>query len=463
MTTLKLKCLNKAGVLKRIGRPLLSRFFEQFAPQLNSNGLSIPSPGLSDSDFFNGLALLLMRPEELPDALNEALVAVDDLSTLQGFESLEKSPGWSARQRLLKPDSTREDIALQLWLADREFVIGVHNRLRLTRLTVFEYAAHENGSVNSTFHELSGYTDQRPPLPQPSPPMEEREKTRAVQSPGACAKRVEVRHEDSSAREKGLSSILDPRSSLSIDPRPWKLDKCAIADLTFALDEWFATNHRGSETTRIEVYPLRGEYWFLIRHGDVFIRAPKVRQQTTEILHYRPERDDVIVYSPTLDEIRVNARTQGERELYIQQFGLHLRGGRDYFSHRAPYTLEPLRSQGQSALDVDGLDGIANITLRELEILLNNNQRETITRQAEDIFRCTPLDPRDASPIPEDVHLARAIFDIQFAGARRAHPVEIRPPNILKVSRRSDPHAVRDWLLKRGFRKNARKVESVFA
>jgi hypothetical protein len=398
MTTLRLKCFNKPGVLKRIGRPLLTRFFEQFAPQLNSNGLSLPPPELSDSDFFNSLARLLMRPEDLPDALNEALVAVDDLSTPQGFESLEKSPGWGARRSLLKGDSTREDIALQLWLADREFVIGVHNRLRLTRLTVFEYAAHENGGVNS-------------PAPERS-------------------------NRDGAPTELGA------------------LDKAAIGTLTIALDEWFAVNHRGSETTRIEVYPLRDEYWFLIRHGDVFIRAPKVRQQTTEILHYRPERDDVVVYSPSLDEIRVNARTQGERELYIEQFGLHLRGSLDYFSHRAPYTLEPLRTQGAGALDADGLQGIANITLRELEILLNNNQRETITRQAEDIFRCAPLDPRQASPIPEDVHLARAIFDVQFAGARKAHPVEIRPPNILKVSRRSDPHAVQDWLLKRGFRKS---------
>jgi hypothetical protein len=400
MTTLKLKCLNKPGVLKRIGRALLTRFFEQFASQLNSNGLSLPPPELSDADFFNSLARLLMRPEDLPDALNEALVAVDDLSTLQGFESLEKSAGWPTRQSLLKPDSTREDIALQLWLVDRDFIINVHNRLRLTRLTVFEYA-------------------------------------------GGSAARAAT------------------GSPSTLDTPPSTLDKSAIGTLTFALDQWFAINHRGSETTRIEVYPLRGEFWFLIRHGDVFIRAPKVRQQTTEILHYRPERDDVVVYSPALDEIRVNARTQGERELYIQQFGLHLRGSLDYFSHRAPYTLEPLRTQGAGALDADGLQGISNITLRELEILLNNNQRETITRQAEDIFRCAPLDPRQASLIPEDVHLARAIFDIQFAGARKAHPVEIRPPNILKVSRRSDPHAVQDWLLKRGFRKNSCQLEHV--
>src|SRR5262245_2240424 len=223
MTTLKLKCFTKPGVLKRIGRALLTRFFEQFAPQLNSNGLSLPPPEISDADFFNSLARLLMRPEALPDALNEALVAVDDLSTPQGFESLEKSPGWAAHQSLLKPESTREDIALQLWLADREFIINVHNRLRLTGLTVFEYAGHDSGRTDAARTASGATTD-------------------------------------------SLSTLDSRLSALDISP----LDKAAIGTLTLALDQWFAINHRGSETTRIEVYPLRGEYWFLIRHGDVF-------------------------------------------------------------------------------------------------------------------------------------------------------------------------------------------------
>jgi len=412
MTTLKLKCFTKPGVLKRIGRPLLVRFFEQFAAELNSNGLSLPPPHSSDADYFNSVAHLLMRPEALPDSLNEALVAVDDLSTPQGFEWLEKHVRWPEQPSRLRQESTREDIALQLWLADRDFVISVHNQLRLTRLTVFEYASHPNSG------------------------------SAARAASGDCA-----------TRDHAFGPPLP--IGLGEGPGVRVLDKSAILDLTFALDQWFANNHRGFETTRIEVYPLGGEFWFLIRHGDVFIRAPKVRRQITEILHYRPERDDVVVYSPALDEIRVNARTQGERDLYIQQFGLHLRGNLDYFSYRSPYTLEPLRAQGEGALDPDGLEGISNITLRELEILLNNNQRETITRHAEDIFKCAPFDPRHSNPIPQDVHLARAIFDIQFAGASKAHPVEIRPPNILKVSRRSDPHAVQDWLLKRGFRKMA--------
>lgn len=430
MTTLKLKCLTRPCVLKRIGRGLLTRFFEQFAAEMSSSGLALPPPDSSDADYFNALARILMRPEELPDALSEALVAIDDLSTPQGFESLEKSPGWAARQPLLEPESTREDIALQLWLADRDFVIKVHNQLRLRRLTVFEYASHPGSGADCVV----------PATPSSS----------GVRRQTECD--VALKAESVEGQSKAPSPL---RSARALHSLP---DKSAILDLTFALDHWFATNHRGSETTKIEVYPLRGEFWFLIRHGDVFIRAPKVRQQTTEILHYRPERDDVVVYSPALDEIRVNARTQGERELYIQQFGLHLRGSLEYFSHRAPYTLEPLRAQGESALDPEGLKGISSIVLRELEFLRNGNQRETITRHAEDVFQCAPFDPRHSSPIPDNAHLARAIFDIQFAGARKAHPVEIRLPNILKVSRRCDPHAIQDWLIKRGFRKNAPQV-----
>src|SRR6266404_2638080 len=102
-------------------------------------------------------------------------------------------------------------------------------------------------------------------------------------------------------------------------PTPVTLEALAVG-----LDNWFDRNHRGQLTTRIEVYPIDGEHWFLVRHGDSFTRAPKVEQQETQIIHFRPERDDVIVYCPEQDEIRINARTKGERDLYTEQFALHV-------------------------------------------------------------------------------------------------------------------------------------------
>ena len=167
----------------------------------------------------------------------------------------------------------------------------------------------------------------------------------------------------------------------------------AILALTMALDGWFARNQRGSETTRVEVYPMDGEYWFLIRHGDIFTRAPKVERQATHILHFRPERDDVVVYSPALDELRVNARTKGERDLYIEQFGLHLRRAADYFSNRFTYTLEPLRTHGADALDARDIDGVKKIVLRELEVAFDNGNREVITRATQGLFEFAAATP----------------------------------------------------------------------
>src|SRR5205809_262097 len=197
---MKFKRFNKPCVLNRIGRDLLARFFESFRDDFNANQLALPPPGLPDADYADALARLLLHPEGLPDLLNEALFAIDDISTTQGLERLQATPEWPGLQLLLKPDSTCEDLALQLWLVAPAVLARVHNALRLRRLTAFEHAATRLPK------------DRRP----------------------------------------------------TFDPT----DKMAILALTQDLDAWFARNQRGAETTRIEVYPMDGELWFLIRHGD---------------------------------------------------------------------------------------------------------------------------------------------------------------------------------------------------
>ncbi len=128
-----------------------------------------------------------------------------------------------------------------------------------------------------------------------------------------------------------------------------------------------------------------------------------------------------------------------------------MRGRVDYFSERNTYTLEALRTEGLDALDARDIEGIARIVLRELEVALDNGNCEVITRAAEDVFVSAAAFPC-AEAGPRRGTLARATFDVQFTGSAKARPVEIRPPNTLKVGRRCDAHLLQRWLSKRGFR-----------
>jgi hypothetical protein len=230
-------------------------------------------------------------------------------------------------------------------------------------------------------------------------------------------------------------------------------DPLTILKLSTSLDRWFASHRRGIESTRVEVYPLDGDLWFLVRHGDLFKRIAKVDRQRTDTLHFRPRRDDVVVYSPRFNDLRVNARTKAERDLYIREFGRHLYDDPDYFSERRPLTLDPLRAIGREALDPDGLEPIRSIRLCKLAIRFENANTEVITREADDLFSCLAVSPFQRSPVPEQGALERALFEIQFAGSIKSYPVEIRVPNILKLGRRCDLVAVQNWLCRRGFRR----------
>jgi hypothetical protein len=214
---------------------------------------------------------------------------------------------------------------------------------------------------------------------------------------------------------------------------------------------WFLANHRGKETAKVDVYKMDGEFCYLIRHGGLYSRTPKVEQQETHVLQFRPERDDVLVYSPQLDEVRVNARTKGERELYIEQFGLHLCGRANYFCERKTYTLEPLALHGAQALECDDVEGIEKVTLKAVQIEKNNHLQEVVTHEAADLFQCAPSDPIGLKQFAEG-KLARALFEIQFTGELRPQAVEVRVPNTLRMGRRCNAWVVCTWMVKRGLR-----------
>ena len=216
------------------------------------------------------------------------------------------------------------------------------------------------------------------------------------------------------------------------------------------LDTWFLSHNRGHETTQISRHEIDGEWWFVIRHGDTFMRTARVEKQMTTYLHFRPAKDDVVVFSPGYDEIRIHAGTKGEKELYRQEFGVRLRGDGKYFSERKAFTLEPLRVDGANALVWDGNEALDRIVLREFEIARGGDHREIVIRKADDIFAAAR--DRGKKAFPAGGRLVRAAFDIYFVGTKKPRKVQVRPPNLLKLGRHCDAATVQKWLSGKRFR-----------
>lgn len=378
MRTVHFRRFTNPALLRRAGRLLLDQLFGQFEPYLDAAGRSLPGPDADDEAYYDAVAGLLLRPEGLPDELNDALFAIEEMATEEGQERLEQAVRDEGLELAFAPADTHLDVALQVWLAAPQLLARKYNETRMQRLRRFEYFSPSAGN----------------------------------------------------AHERGV---------------PDQPGMAAMASLTAALDQWFALNRRGQGTTCVEWYPIAGEWWFLIRRGDNFTRATRLETDGPHILHFRPQRDEVVVYNPVDDELRINASLKSVRDLYRREFGRLLRGEEDYFSGRQAYSLEPLRTLRADALRAGGVDGIERIRLTEVEVMLDQGLRQFTVLGAWDLFEAGAAE-QGAPVIPLHGRIVSACFDFQFEGAGRAHPVRVCPPNVLKLGRHCDTHAVNTWL-----------------
>ena len=84
--------------------------------------------------------------------------------------------------------------------------------------------------------------------------------------------------------------------------------------------------------------------------------------------HFRPEKHDVVVYSPANGELRVNAEAKGEVRLYREAFGLHIFGASDFFDLSKKFNLDPIRADGENSVRFEDIDEIEDVKLREVHI-----------------------------------------------------------------------------------------------
>lgn len=244
-------------------------------------------------------------------------------------------------------------------------------------------------------------------------------------------------------RAKSFESFHRPgRPRPALGPTPAR-----VAALEAALGDWFAKKKRGP-AVRVFVFPRPDGTWFLVRHGEPFKREESLQGAEPAGVCYRPLKYDIVVFHALTGELRINARSKGEKQLYRTHFGVLLFDDDRAFPGDAKYTLEPLRSLGAAALSCADVDGIEKVTLREAQFYHPGEPDEIRTRRSSDLFARLEM---TGQPFPEEGRIIRASFEIKFSGYRSPRVVTVRPGNVAQYTRDEASAPVEAFLKARGF------------
>ncbi|OGQ00336.1 MAG: hypothetical protein A2Z40_04405 [Deltaproteobacteria bacterium RBG_19FT_COMBO_60_16] len=225
----------------------------------------------------------------------------------------------------------------------------------------------------------------------------------------------------------------------------------SLVALQTDLDDWFERKKRG-RGSRVFVFPRKDAVWFMIRHGDPYKREG-IFEGKEPVAFFQPEKYDVLVYDPSIGDIRMNACSKGEKDLYRRKFGLHVFGNEDFFTVRKKYTLEPLR-KGDASIACEDVTGMESVTLKQIHFYLGGAQREVEIRQANDVYAALKARQRD---MPAKLPIIKASFEVKFTDSKKKRSV-IVGASFANYTRDSDSAVVKDWLDKREFTLDRRSV-----
>ena len=225
--------------------------------------------------------------------------------------------------------------------------------------------------------------------------------------------------------------------------------EAVLLELEASMDDWFSRKKRGRHS-KVFIFRKEGLVWFLVRHGEPMQRQGSIEDGESASVFYRPEKYDVLIYDPDLDELRMNAGTKGEKQLYRTEFGRHLFGGVGYFPDdgKGKYTLEPLRDVGEDATACGDIDGMDWVQLREVHFWWGGLHKEIEIIKAQDLYAALRDRGRE---LPAPPRIIRGKFMVKFANGKNPRTVTIRPPNITQYTRDEDSAVVDEWFKARGF------------
>ena len=140
MATYNLQRFAQPAVLKAMAPKRLHEFLGPYQSYFDGRGLSLPSPNASNGLDYEHLVEVLMSPDaDTPKDLVDALFFVNEMSTDECMDLLLEEAETNGLSLEGKPDPTAADVAVQIFLQDRQLLERKHAEQYLTRPRVFEY------------------------------------------------------------------------------------------------------------------------------------------------------------------------------------------------------------------------------------------------------------------------------------------------------------------------------------
>ncbi len=140
MATYNLRRFAQPAGLKAIEPTRLLKFLEPHTPYFASRGLSLSPPNGSNGLDYERLVEVLMSPDtDTPKDLVDGLFFVHEMSTDEGMDMLLAEAQRNGISLDGDPDPTAADVAVQVFLQDRELLERKHAERYLTRPRSFEY------------------------------------------------------------------------------------------------------------------------------------------------------------------------------------------------------------------------------------------------------------------------------------------------------------------------------------
>lgn len=140
MGTLNLRRFSKPELLRKIDKNHLITFFKPYSTYLSRRGVTLPSIGDKNGLDYETLSEILLSPNpSTPAELAEALYYVNEMSTPEGFDLIQDAIAETNLDMQISEEAAFADLALQVWMKDRNIIERLHAQQYLLRPRSFEY------------------------------------------------------------------------------------------------------------------------------------------------------------------------------------------------------------------------------------------------------------------------------------------------------------------------------------